>query len=74
MWPVFHAFMHTPRFSPVKGFGGFEYQEHLPNRKKPLRNIDTKKNYLNGAFENGTITVYDEAGFDDEDIQFLSLV
>ena len=59
MWPVFQDFMLTPRFVPVKGFGGFEYQEQLPNRlKKTLRNIDTKDTYLNDAFENGTISVY----------------
>ena len=58
MWPVFQAFMLTPRFVPVKGSVDLNTKNNCQTEKKTLRNIDTKNTYLNDAFENGAISVY----------------
>ena len=59
-FPLFYAY---PVLFPLKDSEDSNIKTIAKQKKKTLLNIDTKNSYLNGACENGAISVYDEEGY-----------
>ena len=56
---LFSKLLCLPRvLFPLKDSVDLNTKNNCQQKKKTLRNIDTKNTYLNDAFENGTISVY----------------